>query len=239
MTDFSFGSDIQVVSTEKRYFLPWDIYNISKITVEENNFKGRNDPSKEYHTLRVRFENEDAYYDENVFYPTSDDDFKDQEREDSNGRKYKLPSRFTQIKVFMGQVMQNVNPDGFAKFCAASSKFKSFEALAKAFMQVVNSAGDVDLQLKLCGRNQQDGSVFACLPNYVGFRSDGTQYASNFLGNSLFFTSKEEAKREIYKNAKPTQMPDIPVNDLTSTSSNEEMKVEDIDNLDDILNSLQ
>ena len=235
MLDFSINSSVSAVSNSIKQLAPFAIYDVKYEKSEIVEFDGKKDPSQHYKTLRVRFSNADGYYEETIFFPTpADGEPKEYERPD--GTKQKFPSNWDRIKFFMAQVMTVLNPEGYKKFCEASSKFKDFEMMANAFIKVLEPAMGKETKLKLMGRTDESGNVHATLPKFLSYNRDGQLYIStNFIGDRVFFSTYEEGLVEKFKNAKPTAMPDLAADPLAITPKAEEAKKDDVIDLDSLL----
>ena len=235
MLDFSINSSVSAVSNSIKQLAPFAIYDVKYEKSEIVEFDGKKDPSQHYKTLRVRFSNADGYYEETIFFPTpADGEPKEYERPD--GTKQKFPSNWDRIKFFMAQVMTVLNPEGYKKFCEASSKFKDFEMMANAFIKVLEPAMGKETKLKLMGRTDESGNVHATLPKFLSYNRDGQLYIStNFIGDRVFFSTYEEGLVQKFKNAKPTAMPDLAADPLAITPKVEETKKDDVIDLDSLL----
>lgn len=235
MLDFSINSSVSAVSNSIKQLAPFAIYDVKYEKSEIVEFDGKKDPSQHYKTLRVRFSNADGYYEETIFFPTpADGEPKEYERPD--GTKQKFPSNWDRIKFFMAQVMTVLNPEGYKKFCEASSKFKDFEMMANAFIKVLEPAMGKETKLKLMGRTDESGNVHATLPKFLSYNRDGQLYIStNFIGDRVFFSTYEEGQVQKFKNAKPTAMPDLAADPLAITPKAEEAKKDDVIDLDSLL----
>lgn len=235
MLDFSINSSVSAVSNSIKQLAPFAIYDVKYEKSEIVEFDGKKDPSQHYKTLRVRFSNADGYYEETIFFPTpADGEPKEYERPD--GTKQKFPSNWDRIKFFMAQVMTVLNPEGYKKFCEASSKFKDFEMMANAFIKVLEPAMGKETKLKLMGRTDESGNVHATLPKFLSYNRDGQLYIStNFIGDRVFFSTYEEGLVQKFKNAKPTAMPDLAADPLAITPKAEEAKKDDVIDLDSLL----
>lgn len=197
------------VSTSLPRLKPWSINDVNFEKAEISEFKGKADPSMTYKVLRVRFSNNEGYYEESIFFPKEGDDQR-RTYSGANG-EYEVPSSFERTKIFIIQTATILNPEGFEKMQAASSKFKSFDDMAKAYCTIMNQVAGKPTKLKLAGKANKDGVIEPVLPNFVSLSKDGRVYAnSNFVGDTVFFTSKEEQKRAEYLNAKPSKLPDLP-----------------------------
>jgi hypothetical protein len=99
-----------------------------------------------------------------------------------------------------------LNPEGFEKMQAASSKFKSFDDVANALIKITDKVKGKETRLKLIGRNR-DGKVVAEIPRILGINKEGEAFvADNYIGSKLFFSDYEEGKRAEYLGSKPTDM---------------------------------
>lgn len=207
MSEFNFGSlaTTQATSNIQQRLKPWDIYPVKFSGARIETIQGRKDPSQTYTILKVRFDGEDGFYEESIFYPKDGDDVRP-EYTSKDGHKYLGASSFDRTMTFIAQVAEVLNPDGFAKMQAASSKFKSFDDVAKAFIKITDKAKGKETKLKLVGRTQ-NGNLQAALPKFVAVNKQGERFCcDNFLGEKLFFSAYEEGKRAEYTNAKPTSM---------------------------------
>lgn len=217
MFDFSISNDFQATNSGSRRLAPWQIVNVKFAGASIVKIEGKKDPSKVYDILRVRFENEDGYFEESIFYPTE----KDCERPVYDGKngKYEAPSAFERTKTFIAQTASILNPKGYEKMQKASAKFRSFDDMAKAYVTIMKDVVGTETSLKLAGRTKQDGTVEAVLPKFVGVTHEGKLFTSgNFVGSKLFFTPYEEGQRAKFMNAAPTQMPSEPIDNVTTTS---------------------
>jgi hypothetical protein len=208
MSEFNFGSlaTTQATSSVQRRLKPWDIYNVKFSGARIDTVQGKKDPSKSYTILKVRFDGEDGYYEESIFFPKEGDDIRPTYK-NKEGHDYQGASSFDRTMTFIAQVASVLNPEGFAKMQAASAKFKSFDDVANAFIKITDKAKGKETKLKLTGRTQQDGTVQACLPKFVAINKQGERFTcDNFLGEKVFFSANEELRRKEYLNATPTTM---------------------------------
>lgn len=211
MSEFNFGSlaTTQATSNVQQRLKPWDIYPVKFAGARIETIQGKKDPTQTYTILKVRFDGEDGFYEESIFYPKAGDDVRP-EYTSKDGHKYLGASSFDRTMTFIAQVAEVLNPEGFAKMQAASSKFKTFDDVAKAFIQITDKAKGKETKLKLVGRTQ-NGSLQAALPKFVAVNKQGERFCcDNFLGDKLFFSAYEEGKRAEYLNAKPTTMGTAP-----------------------------
>jgi len=215
---FDFGSlaTTQATSNIQQRLKPWGIYDVKFSGARKETIKGRKDPDATYDILKVRFDSDNGFYEESIFYPKDGDD-KRPVYVSKDGHEYLGASSFDRTMTFIAQVAEVLNPEGFKKMQKASSVFKSFDDVVKAFIAVTNPVKGKETKLKLVGRNQ-NGSIVASLPKFVAINKDGEKFTcDNFIGDKLFFSAYEESKKAEYENAKPTPMPDKQTDPLTNT----------------------
>lgn len=223
-TSFNFGTlaTTQATSNVSYRLKPWGIYPVKFTGARKEVIQGKKDPSMTYEILKVRFDGEDGYYEESIFYPKPGDE-KRPVYTSREGHEYEGASSFDRTMTFIAQVAEVLNPEGFKKMQAASSKFKSFDDVVTAFIKITDPVKGKDTNLKLVGKTQKDGTVVAVLPKFVAISKTGEKFTcDNFVGDKLFFSAYEEKKKAEYANAKPTDMSnDIPaeINDIDKSSA--------------------
>lgn len=208
MSEFNFGSlaTTQATSSTQQRLKPWGIYPVKFAGARKETINGKKDPNAVYEILKVRFEGEDGYYEESIFYPKDGDDVRPTYK-NKDGHEYQGASSFDRTMTFIAQVSEVLNPDGFKKMQEMSSKFRSFDDVVKVFIKITDPAKGKETNLKLAGR-VQNGNVVACLPKFVAISKNGEKFTcDNFIGDKLFFSAYEETKKAEYASAKPTAMP--------------------------------
>lgn len=230
MSEFNFGSlaTTQATSNVQRRLKPWDIYPVKFSGARIENIQGKKDPSQTYTILKVRFDGEEGYYEESIFYPKAGDDQRPTYTS-KEGHEYQGASSFDRTMTFIAQVAEVLNPEGFKKMQELSPKFRSFDDVAKVFIQVTDKVKGKETKLKLVGRTQ-DGNVVAALPKFVAINKNGEKFTcDNFLGDKVFFSAYEEGKRAEYQGAKPTDMSSAATDSATMSIDNATKGSEDID----------
>lgn len=217
MNEFNFGSlaTTQAVSNALPRLKPWGIYPVTFAGARKETMQGRKDPNATYEMMKVRFEGEDGYYEETIFYP----ELKDTQRPtytNKEGHEYQGASAFERTMTFIAQVAEVLNPEGFKKMQEQSSKFKNFDQVVTAFIKITDPAKGKKTNLKLVGRTV--GGVYgAALPKFVAVNKSGEKFTcDNFIGDRLFFSAYEESHKKEYENAKPTTMIDSSSNIVTN-----------------------
>ena len=208
MMDFGSLAKTQAVSGSRR-LKPWGIYPVKFKGIEVREIQGKKDPTMTYRILTTKFEGENGYFNEDTFFPT-EASAKRNTYKNKEGHEKEMPSGFEQTMTYIAQLAGVLNPDGFKKMQAASSKFKSFDDVCKALDTILNPKVGTDCFVKLIGRNR-DGRVQPAIPNITALNKDGEVFTSdNFISlkeELLGFTEYEETQIKAYKEAKPTTMP--------------------------------
>jgi hypothetical protein len=215
MAEFNFGSlaNTQAVSNVQQRLKPWNIYNVKFTGARIDVIQGKKDPNATYNILKVRFDGEDGYYEESIFFPKEGDDQRPMYTS-KDGHEYPGASSFDRTMTFIAQVSEVLNPEGWKKLQAASVRFKSFDDVAKAFIAILDKVKGKETKLKLVGKTK-DNQVQAVLPKFVAIDKQGNKFTcDNFIGDKLFFSAYEESKKAEYENAKPTAMPSKPAENL-------------------------
>jgi hypothetical protein len=90
-----------------------------------------------------------------------------------------------------------------------SSKFKSFDDVAKTLIAVTNKVKGCETKIKLVGRTR-DNRVVAEIPSITSVFDGVATITDNYIGNKLFFSNYEETKRAEYLKSTPTNMAAVP-----------------------------
>lgn len=232
---FNFGSlaTTQAASNTQQRLKPWGIYPVTFAGARVDHVQGKKDPDAVYDILKVRFEGEDGYYEESIFFPKDGDD-KRPVYQNKEGHDYEGASSFERTMTFIAQVANTLNPEGFKKMQEASSKFRSFEDVANAFIKVTEKAKGKETNLKLVG-GTQNGQVVPRLPKFVAVNKNGEAFTcDNFIGDKLFFSDYENSRRTEYLKAKPTSVGNAAVDtdaDNNFDSADQESGEIDFENL--------
>lgn len=218
---FAITTDSAVRNT-RRPLAPWEIHDVKFKGAEIREFDGKKDPSAHYKLLTIKYENEDGYFNVDLFFPKEGDDVRP-EFDGANGGKVQGASPFETTMAIVKQTAQVLNPKGFEQMQKLSSKFRSFDDVAKTFIKVVSSAIDTDIKIKLTGKNR-DGKVVAQIPRILAINKDGEAFISdNYIGPKLFWSDYEVNKRDEFMKSKPTDP------EKTETTEAEEAPKDELD----------
>ena len=202
---FNFGiSKESAIKTVRPRLKPWNIYDVKFMGCEIREFAGKKDTSVTYKVLDIKFENEEGQFTVTKFFPKPGDD---QRREvaTANGGKRELASNFEELMNVVRQTAEVLNPEGFKKMAELSSKFKSFDDVAKTLIAITDKVKGCETKIKLVGRTK-DNRIEAEIPNITSVFDGNATITDNYIGSRLFFSDYEEKKREEYLNAMPTDI---------------------------------
>jgi hypothetical protein len=235
MSEFNFGNlaNTQVSASSVRHLKPYTITKVKWDGAELTS--GTAKTGKDWKCLILHFVSDEGVHDERVFIPdhTNPKDVEDTEVEQPNGGKKVFPSNAKYFMQLIAHIAGILNPEGFAKMQAASAKFRSFDDMVKAFIQVTDKVKGKETNLKLV-HVTRDGSNYAAFPRSLGVNSKGETFPINIIGEDLFFSNYEEGKRKELANAKPTKMKSSS-DDIVDTVSTTSKGSEDEDlNFDDL-----
>lgn len=232
---FNFGiSKESAVKTVRPQLKPWNIYDVKFMGCEVREFAGKKDPNVTYKVLDIKFENEDGYFTVTKFFPKAGDDQR-RKVKNSNGGEREMASNFEELMNIVKQTVEVLTPEGFKTLSELSSKFKSFDDVAKIMIKVTDKVKGCETKIKLVGRNR-DNRVVAEIPNITSVFDGVATITDNYIGSKLFFSNWEEGQREAYLNSKPTEMKATktekdPLMDVTEPATAPEDEELDLDNL--------
>lgn len=189
----------------------------------------------DYDVLKVRWEGEQGFYEENYFLPSTEG--RDIERTPNNWGG-ENPSNADRAMMFFAHCCGVLNPDGYEKMKKVVGGCKNFKDVATLAAKVLNAKKGCECYLKLCGRDN-NGVIYASLPFFTSInRTTGeAQINNNFLSlkDDLAFTPAEDKKRMEFENRKPTPAPD---NTEVPASNNSDIDNATQDDLQTMLSDL-
>ena len=208
--NFSFNnlSEQNFTSNAGAYLRPYDIYTVNLTKIEKTILKGSKDPNAEYPVVALEFTgtgDNKGTFSANLFIPQTDDDMKRPVYKNNEGHEYERPSRFENFQFTLMQIVHAINPAGEEKIKANASKIKTVDQFIDLIIKALSGKNNVETNLKLVGRNN-NGTIYAALPQACGLNKAGEVFPVNFIGENLFFTNYELTQQKQYQNAKPTNM---------------------------------
>lgn len=226
---------VQATAGSKR-LKAWEIHKVKFMGCKVEDLQGKKDPTAVYKLLVARFENEDGYFEERTFFP-NDDSAKRPIFKNKEGHEYEGPSNFEQIMAYIAQLATVLNPEGFKKMQAASSKFKSFDDVCNALIKITDPSKGKECYIKLASRTDKEGRVSPALPRIVGVNKEGEVFTSdNFISlkeSGLSWSDYEERRRKEFASTKPSKM--ASVDSEITTGSDLVEKEDEIDDFEGLL----
>jgi hypothetical protein len=219
------------VRNVRRQLAPWNIYDVTFVGCEVREFKGTKDPNITYQVLDIKFENEDGYFTVTRFFPKQGDDVR-RKLPNKKGGEREVASNFEELMNIVKQTAEVLTPEGFKKMSELSSKFRSFDDVAKALIAITDKVKGTKTKIKLVGRTR-DNRVVAEIPTITSVFDGVATITDNYIGNKLFFTPYEEGKRNEYLKGTPTDMEKVPASDplmgvAQETPAEEELDLESL-----------
>ena len=219
------------VRNVRRQLAPWNIYDVTFVGCEVREFKGTKDPNVTYQVLDIKFENEDGYFTVTKFFPKQGDDVR-RKLPNKKGGEREVASNFEELMNIVKQTAEVLTPEGFKKMSELSSKFRSFDDVAKALIAITDKVKGTKTKIKLVGRTR-DNRVVAEIPTITSVFDGVATITDNYIGNKLFFTPYEEGKRNEYLKGTPTDMEKVPASDplmgvAQETPAEEELDLESL-----------
>lgn len=206
--DFNFNkiSETNYASNAGQYLRPYDIYKVNLTKIEKTTLTGKD--STEYPIVALEFTgcgDNKGKFSSNLFIPRTEKDLERPVFKNNEGHEYNRPSSFENFQYTLMQIVHALNPSGEEKIKNNSSKIKTIDQFIDLIIKALAGKNNVETNLKLVGRNN-NGVIYAALPQACGLTKQGEIFAVNFIGENLLFTNYELTQQKLYQNAKPTNM---------------------------------
>lgn len=174
--------------------------------------EGKQDPNKTFKVLDIKFSNKDGYFTDTIWEPTEND------MEDRQGPYGAQPSNFKAMMYKFKHLIDAVNPELAKKIDSGEQKLNAntWDGLRTLMVQSTTPGIGKETKIKLIKNNKGEASF----PFFANYNKEGKFYmATNFIGDNIFWTSKELNKMNTAASAKPTsaEVFDAPTNSSTST----------------------
>lgn len=213
--DFSFSQTAGASqSTAKPRLEGNSIHTVKLEKCELQNIDGVKEPGTVYKVLKVRFGNEDGYYEHTIFEPRPEDMKRtESEYTDKAGKLNKIPQAagVESMMMFFKHVIDGFVPQ-LAKEIDAGTKqlgAANWDDLRALMVKIYAKAGNIENKIKLIKDKNGEGRFpgFFC-----GVSREGDVYVrNNFIGEKIAFTAYELQKIQKEADAAPTNMNDLDV----------------------------
>lgn len=215
------------VSSSLPRLKPYQIHRVKLADIKVEQIKGKKDPDAVYDILKIRFENNEGYYEESVFFPKEGDN-KRPTRQNKEGHEVEMPSSFERTMSLIAQVGTVLNPKEFEKM--KGIPFKSFGELCDGFIRIMKPVFGTETNLKLIGKTDKQGNFGPCLPYFLSLNKQGEVWVSdNFIGENLFFSDYDIAQQKKISAKRPTDVEAAAKTDAAAEASTDTSSVDEID----------
>ena len=192
-----------------------NIHDVKFAGCDIQDIQGVKDPSQVYKVLKLRFENENGYFEHTVFEPRPED-FSRGENEitTKTGKKEKIPqtSGVENMMLLFKHAIDAINPtiaqqiDNGTKSLGAAN----WEELRKLVAKILDAGKGVSTQIKLLNNSKGEPifpGYFAGLTKPDPVTGESRAYIrNNFIGGKLAFSAYEKTRITNEANAKPTKV---------------------------------
>lgn len=198
MMDFDFGMTAGSSQSSVRKQLEGNaIHEVKFDGCEARDIEGKQDPTKKFKVLDIKFSNNDGYFTETIWEPT------DADMEDRQGPYGSQPSNFKAMMYKFKHLIDAVNPALAAKIDSGEQKLNAstWDGLRNLMVQATTPGIGKTTKIKLIKNNKGE----AIFPYFANYSKEGRFYMStNFIGDNIFWTSKELTKMQNAATATPT-----------------------------------
>lgn len=180
---------------------PWTISEVEFTGVEYR--KGTSQQGNDWQAIQFKFKGDGGTFEHMVFCPGDKGD--ERVSGTSNGKNWELPSQMEQLQHTIAHVLSVFSPEGKKKLEGVELDLpKDFEKLFQYIKKVLDPKIGTKTHLKLIGNNKG----YATIPNFISINRDNKEsfISSNWLGDTLAFSSYELQQKEKANNSKPTAM---------------------------------
>lgn len=220
-------SNVQAVSSSMPRLKAYEVHRVAFKDIKVEHIKGKKDPDAVFDILKVRFENNDGYYEESIFFP-KESDLKRPVRTNAQGHEVESPCNFERTMAFIAQLGAVIAPKEYEKMKGVS--FKDFGELCNALISILKPKIGTETNLKLIGKTDKDGNFGPCLPYFVALNKSGECFTSdNFIGEKVFFTDYELKRKDEISKKKPTNVEKAEKESIAETSTEGTVDVDAID----------
>lgn len=213
MMNFDFGMTAGSSQSSTRKQLEGNaIHTVIFDGCEARDIDGKQDPTKKFKVLDIKFSSNDGYFTETIWEPTNND------MEDRQGPYGAQPSNFKAMMYKFKHLIDAVNPALAAKIDSGEQKLSAntWDGLRTLIVQATTPGIGKETKIKLIKNNKGE----AIFPYFANYDRNGKFYMStNFIGDNIFWTSRELTKMQNAATAKPTSSEtfELPAQDQQST----------------------
>lgn len=195
--NFNFNQVQNSQSTVRKQLEGNAIHEVVFDGCEVKDFAGVQDPTKQFHNLDIKFSNDNGVFVHTLWEP-KDSDYQD--RQTAFGPS---PSNYLTMMYLIKHLIDTANPELAAQINSGEKQlnFTSWDQLRKFVVEATAPFVGKSTKIKLLKNNKGE----AIFPYFANYDRNGRFYMStNFIGDNIFWTSKELNKMQAAAEAKPT-----------------------------------
>ena len=175
------------------------IHEVTFDGCEARDFESTQNPGQMFHVLEIKFSNKDGQFTHTVWEP------KDADFEDRQGAFGAQPSNVATMVYLFKHLLDAVNPEASEKINKGELKMEvtptNWNVVRKFMVENTEPGKGKVTKIKLVKKNNGD----AMFPYFLNYNRDGKLYMNtNFIGDNIFFTTKELQRISRAQAAKPT-----------------------------------
>ena len=195
--DFSFTAGNSQSGTRKQ-FEGNAIYTVKFDGCEYREFTSQ--AGADFKELDIKFSNEDGQYTKTFFEP------KDSDFQDTQGVYGPNPSNVKQMMLALKHLIDAINPELGKKIDKGEEKIakNTWKAICEFMVENTKEFIGKETKIKLI-KNNKGNAEFPGF--FASYSREGKLYMNtNFIGDKIFFTTKELNRIKAQETAKPTEM---------------------------------
>lgn len=195
----NFNLDITTGASQSSVATPLEGNMIHEVTFdgcEARDFQSKTG-DQTFHVLEIKFHNADGVFTHTVWEPTEADN---QDRQGAFGAQ---PSNVKVMMFLFRHLIDAVNPELAARIDAkeVSLAAPTWDALRTLMVKATEPGKGKTTKIKLIKNNKGE----AMFPYFLNYNREGKLYMStNFIGDKIFFTTKEADRIKKANTATPT-----------------------------------
>lgn len=205
------GSNTKGLGESKQTLRGNNIYTVKFDGVEKVEMK-----NGEMHCLRIKFSNDEGYFNHTIFEPQPGDD------QETQGAFGPNPSRIAEMMTLLRHLGAAVCPELNKKIDAFDDK-TTWEQIRNIVVETTTPAIGTETKIKLMKRKYNDPNTGAPMEEaqfprfFLAYNREGALYMkTSFIGKGVYFSSKELSAIKKQEEAKPVSVNNF---DLTSNTS--------------------
>ena len=195
--DLSFTAGVSQSGTRKQ-FVGNEIYTVKFDGCEYREFTSKDGAN--FKVLDIKFSNEDGQYTKTFFEP------KDSDFQDTQGTYGANPSNVKQMLLALKHLIDAVNPELGQKIDKGEEKIakNTWKGICDFIVDNTKEFIGKETKIKLI-KNNKGNAEFPGF--FASYSREGKLYMNtNFIGDKIFFTTKELNRIKAQETAKPTEI---------------------------------